>query len=183
MCRLRKRVQGLLDRPTSEVLLRLRVVLVAIRIDLVAAGVEHRRREHLRDGAQEAGREFDRGGRREAQLARGRLVRELGPRRRFGARDVFRVRLGDGGGMPGRIDFLCDGLIVSALDLAGERQGLRTTTMSIPRWCMCMAISAYRTGVERERAYAPRRHIPRCCRCPPSHTRLGRYMRLFRQCQ
>ncbi len=60
MRRLRERVQSLLDCPTCEVLLRLRVVLVAIRIDLVAARVEHRRRKHLRGRAQEARREVDR---------------------------------------------------------------------------------------------------------------------------
>lgn len=100
MRRLRERIERLLERPSREIGLSLRVVRVAPRVDLVSARAEERRGEHARDGAQQADGEVDRPGRGEAQLARRRLVRVHQPGRRLGARDVLRVRFGDDGGVP-----------------------------------------------------------------------------------
>ena len=57
-----ERIQCLLERPPIEILLRLRVVLVAPRVDLIAASAEQCRGEQLRDGAQQAHGEIDRRG-------------------------------------------------------------------------------------------------------------------------
>jgi hypothetical protein len=124
MRRLRERIEGLIEGPTAELLLRLRVVLVARQVDLVAASAEQRRGELLRDCAQQVDCEVDRCGRRDAQLACGRLVRVRRPWRRLGACDVLRVCLGDGRGMPGCVDFLRDYLF-SALDLVGLKDYVR----------------------------------------------------------
>jgi hypothetical protein len=51
MGHLRKRIEGLAERPPSKITLRLRVVGVAPYIDLVSAGAEQRRGEQLRDSA------------------------------------------------------------------------------------------------------------------------------------
>ena len=59
MGRLRKRIEGSVEHPPSEIALRLRVVGVAPYIDLVSAGAEQRRGEQLRDGAQQAHGEID----------------------------------------------------------------------------------------------------------------------------
>ena len=91
MRRLRECVEGLFDCPAVEILHCLRVVLVALRVDLVAPCAEQRRREQLRGRAQQIGREVNHRGRREAQLARGRLVRVSNPRCCLGACDIFRV--------------------------------------------------------------------------------------------
>ena len=45
MRRLRERVESLREIPTAELLLRLRIVLVALRVDLVAARAEQLRGE------------------------------------------------------------------------------------------------------------------------------------------
>ena len=42
MRRLRKRIESLREVPAAELLLRLRIVLVALRVDLVAARAEQR---------------------------------------------------------------------------------------------------------------------------------------------
>ena len=107
MRRQRKSIERLLKRPPIQIRLRLRIIRIALRVDLIPAGAKQRRGEHLRDGAQQAHGEVDRGGRGKTQLARGRLVRVRRPGRRLGARDVLRVRLGDGRGVPWRVDFLC----------------------------------------------------------------------------
>jgi len=106
MRRLRKRIERLLKRPPRKIVLCLRIVRVAPRVELVSARAEQRRREHFRDGAQQANGEIDRRGRGEAQLARGRLVRVRRPWRRLGARDVLWVRFGDDRGVPWRVYFL-----------------------------------------------------------------------------
>jgi hypothetical protein len=106
MRRLGKRIKGLVERPPTEIVLRLCVVLVAPRVDLVAAGGEQRRGEELCSGAQQAHGEVDRRGRSEAQLACGRLVGVLPPGCRLCARDVFRMRFRDDRGVSGSVDFL-----------------------------------------------------------------------------
>ena len=106
MCRLRKRIEGLIECPPIEIALRLRVVFVAPHVDFVSAGAEQRRGNQLRDGAQQTHREIDRGGRGEAELSRGRLVRVRRPGRRAGARNVLRVRIGDSRGVSRCVDFL-----------------------------------------------------------------------------
>ena len=103
---LRERIEGLIEGPTSELLLRLRIILVTWQVDLVAARAEQRRGKLLRNCAEQVDGEVDRRGRRDAQLACGRLVRVCCPWCRFGACDVLRVCLGDDRCMPGRIDFL-----------------------------------------------------------------------------
>jgi hypothetical protein len=106
MCRLRKGIEGLFERPPIEITLRLRVVRIASRINLISAGAEQGRREQPRNGAQQAHGEIDSVGRGEAQLSCGGFVRVGGPGRRLGARDVLRVRLGDNGCVPRCVDFL-----------------------------------------------------------------------------
>jgi hypothetical protein len=93
MRRLSECIEGLFDCPAAKILRRLRVVLVTLRVDLVAPCAEQCRGEQLRGRAQQIGREVDHRGRREAQLARGRLVRVSNPRCCLGACDIFRVRL------------------------------------------------------------------------------------------
>jgi hypothetical protein len=86
-----KHVQGFVERLSSEILLGLRVILMAPRVDLIAASGEQRRGKELCSSTQQTGREIDRRGRGEAQLARGRLVGVRPPGRRIGARDMFRI--------------------------------------------------------------------------------------------
>ena len=59
---LRERIEGLNEGPTSELLLRLRVVLVTWQVDLVAARAEQRRGELARDCSEQVDREVDRRG-------------------------------------------------------------------------------------------------------------------------
>ena len=106
MRRLRERIESLREVPAAELLLRLRVVLVALRVDLVTARAEKRRGEQLRGRTQQADGEVDRRGRREAQLTRGRLARIRDPRRCLGACDIFWISLGDGRGMSGCVNLL-----------------------------------------------------------------------------
>ena len=106
MRRLRKRIERLVNRPPTKIVLRLRIVRVAPCIDLVSTRAEQRRGEHLCDGAQQANGEIDRRRRGKAQLARGRLVRVRRPWRRLGARNILWVRFGDGRGVPWRVDLL-----------------------------------------------------------------------------
>lgn len=72
MRREQERVQRLVERQPAprEVCLRLRVLRVAVRVHLVAAGTEQRRAELGGDRRDERDREVDRRGRREAELAR-----------------------------------------------------------------------------------------------------------------
>ena len=91
MRRLRKGIEGLIERPPTEVTLRLRVMCIALRINLISTGTEQHRGEQPRDGAQQVRGKIDRVGRGKAQLSCGRLGRVGRPRRRFGARDVLRV--------------------------------------------------------------------------------------------
>lgn len=95
MRRPRKPIEGLLERAPFEIVLRLGVIRIASRIDLIAAGAEQRRGEQLCDGAQQAHGKIDRRGRSEAQLPRGRLVRIYRPWRRLGACYVLWVGFGD----------------------------------------------------------------------------------------
>jgi hypothetical protein len=126
---LRKRVQGFVERPSSEILLRLRVILIAPRVDLVTASGEQRRGKEFRSGTQQTGREIDRRGRGEVQLARGRFVGVRKPGLRIGARDVLRIRFPrDGRGMSGSVHFLlCTLTFPFVLGIP------RTTGTSIPR--------------------------------------------------
>ena len=128
---LRERIEGLNEGPTSELLLRLRVVLVTWQVDLVAARAEQRRGELARDCSEQVDGEVDRCGRGDAQLACGRLVRVCCPGCRFCACDVLRECLGDGRGMPGCIDFLWEDLFSAAGPRESEKP--RTTRTSIPR--------------------------------------------------
>lgn len=59
---LRERIEGLNEGPTSELLLRLRVVLVTRQVDLVAARAEQRRGELARDCGEQVDGEVDRRG-------------------------------------------------------------------------------------------------------------------------
>ena len=106
MRRLGKRIERLVKRPPTKIVLCLRIVRVAPRVDLVSARAEQRRGEHFRDGAQQANGEIDRRRRGEAQLACGRVVRVRRPWCRLGARDILWVRFGDGRGVPRRVDLL-----------------------------------------------------------------------------
>jgi len=106
MRRLGKRIERLVKRPPTKIILRLGIVRVAPCVDLVPARAEQRRGEHFRDGTQQANGEIDRRRRGEAQLARGGLVRVRRPWRRLGARDMLWVRFGDGRGVPRRVDLL-----------------------------------------------------------------------------
>ena len=63
---LRERIEGLIEGPTSELLLRLRIVLITWQVDLVAARAEQRRGELLRNCAEQVDGEVDRRGRRDA---------------------------------------------------------------------------------------------------------------------
>lgn len=132
MRRQRKSIERLLKRPPIQIRLRLRIIRIALRVDLIPAGAKQRRGEHLRDGAQQAHGEVDRGGRGKTQLARGRLVRVRRPGRRLGARDVLRVRLGDGRGVPWRVDFLCVHHHVR-FHCGEKKEKGHTTRTSIPR--------------------------------------------------
>lgn len=106
MRRLRKSVEGLFKRPPIEITLHLRVIRIASRINLISSSTEQSRREQPRDRAQQFHGKIDSTGRGEAQLSCGRLVRVGRPRRRLGARDVLRVRLGNNCGVPRCVDFL-----------------------------------------------------------------------------
>ena len=106
---LRERIEGLIEGPTSELLLRLRIVLITWQVDLVAARAEQRRGELLRNCAKQVDSKVDRRGRGDAQLACGRLVSVRCPWCRFCACDVLRVCLRDDRCMPRRIDFLWRG--------------------------------------------------------------------------
>ena len=106
MCRLCKGIEGLFERPPIEITLRLGIIRIASRINLISTCAEHGRREQPRDRAQQAHGEIDSARRGEAQLPCGRFVRIGGPGCRLGARDVFRVRLGDDRGVARCVDFL-----------------------------------------------------------------------------
>jgi hypothetical protein len=93
MRRLRECVEGLFDGSAVEILRRLRVVLVTLRVDLIAPCAEQCRGEQLCGRAQQISCEVDHRGRCEAQLACGRLVRVSNPRCCPGACDIFWVRL------------------------------------------------------------------------------------------
>lgn len=88
---LRKSIEGLVECPPIQITLRLYIVRVAPRVDLISTGTEQRRGEQLRDCAQHTHSKIDRRGRSEAQLSRRRLVRVHQPGRRLGARDILRV--------------------------------------------------------------------------------------------
>lgn len=79
MCAQRKGVQRLLERLPAGVqrTLGLRVLRVAVRIDLVAAGAEERRGEELGRGGDEVGGEGDGGGGSNAQLAGGGFLERV----------------------------------------------------------------------------------------------------------
>jgi hypothetical protein len=94
-----KHVQDFVERPSSEILLRLWIILIAPHVDLVAASGEQCR-------AQQTGREIDHRGRGEAQLAHGRFVGVCPPGLYIDARDVLRISFRDGRGMSGRVYFL-----------------------------------------------------------------------------
>jgi len=49
---LRKRSKSLIERLPAEIMLCLRIVLIALRVDFISASTEQRRGEHLRDRAQ-----------------------------------------------------------------------------------------------------------------------------------
>ena len=106
MRRLRKRIESLFERPPIEIMLRLRIMRIALCINLISTSAEQHRREQPRDGAQHVHGEIDGAGRCEAQLSCRRLIRVGGPGRRLGARDVLRVRLGDNCCVPRGVDFL-----------------------------------------------------------------------------
>ena len=59
MRRLRKSIEGLFERPPIEITLRLRIIGIALRINLVSASAEQGRREQPRDRAQQAHGEID----------------------------------------------------------------------------------------------------------------------------
>lgn len=129
MCGLGKHVQSFVERPSSEILLRLWVIVVAPDVDLVTAGSEQRGGKQFSSGAQQARREVDRRGRGEAQLARGRLVGVRTPGLRIGTCNMFRICIRDGRGMSGRVYFLLYTLAFFPFILGIPH----TTRTSIPR--------------------------------------------------
>ena len=89
-----------------ELLLGENIVSIAVGVELVSASAKVRRGQVRGNIAQERGGEVDHFGEREAELARGRLVGILCPRRRIEACNVVGVGLSNDGGVSRRIDFL-----------------------------------------------------------------------------
>lgn len=89
-----------------ELLLGGNIVSIAVGVELVSASAKVRRGQVRGNIAQERGGKVDHFGEREAELARGRLVGILCPRRRIEACNVVRVGLSNDGGVSRRIDFL-----------------------------------------------------------------------------
>lgn len=108
MRRLRKDVKRLLERTpaTLQIILRLRIQVVTIRVHFVAAGAEVFRRQRLSNRGEETRGEVCGDGRCQAELPGWRLGGEVLPWGCAAAGDVLGVRCGDAVCMSWGVDFL-----------------------------------------------------------------------------